>query len=103
MPANPVLRAQAQGAEARLERIIAEDPEPLSEAFSDVVRRLVRLRDELIDHRRRGVMDEVPPDWLDRTNAVLSLLVGAEYPVKAFHWDNICQARDALREMLAAA
>jgi hypothetical protein len=103
MPGSPLLRAQAQDAEAQLERIIAENPEPLSEAFSDVVRRLVRLRDELIERHRRGATEEVPPDWLDRTNAILSLLVGAEYPVKAFHWDNICQARDALHDMLAAA
>lgn len=97
-----LLHQQAHDALAQLEHIVERHPDKLSEAMAEAVRRLVRLRDELIDRRRGGDTSPMARDWLDRTNAILSLLVGAEYPVKSIHWKSVNEARDALREMVEA-
>lgn len=100
MSPSPELRRQGEAALATLDRIAKEsDTERPSEVLAEAVRHTVQLRDLLIARRRAGHSDGTQ-DWLDRTNAVLSLLVGAEYPIKAFHWTSVCQARDELRRMV---
>lgn len=103
MTAEGELRKLGEAALAKLDHIIDEQPKRLSEAFSEAVRCVVRLRDALIERRRSDASDAAAKDWLERTNAMLSLLVGAEYPLKAVHWDSASQARDALRAMLTSA
>jgi hypothetical protein len=97
-----VLHDHGHAALERLERIVAQHPDPLSEAVSEAVRRLVRLRDDLIERRRGGSLPPGEQHWLDCTNGILSLLVAAEYPVKSVHRKSLCQARDTLKQMLAS-
>jgi hypothetical protein len=87
----------------QLEHIVEEHPQKISEAMAEAVGRVVRLRDRLIDERRQG---DTSPDGkarLDRANGILSLLVGVEYPVKSIHWKSVCEARDAMKDMLPQA
>ena len=41
-------------------------------------------------------------DPLDRANMLVSIAVGAEFPVTGLHWDRIEKTRDGLRALLAA-
>ena len=91
---------QGRDALAQLEHIIEQHPDRVSEAMAEAVRRVVRLRDHLIDQRRKGDRAPDTKERLDRTNAILSLLVGVEYPVKSIHWKSVCEARDALKEVV---
>lgn len=100
---SDLLREHGHVALTALERVVRDQPVRLSEDLAEVTRRLVRLRDDLIDRRRKGDASERDRDWLERTNAILSSTIGCEYPIKSIQWDRLCQARDALREMLDRA
>jgi hypothetical protein len=81
---------------AQLEDALARPPDQLGEEVDQVERELATLRDELIadlraNGRRAG---------LDQVNAVLSLVVGLEYPATGIQRTLIEQARDALRALL---
>jgi gamma-glutamyl phosphate reductase len=55
---------------------------------------IARLRDELIDRLRAGDTSVRPA--LDNVNAVLSLVVGIEYPAQGVQRPLLQQAHDAL-------
>ena len=81
---------------AQLEDALTRPPDRLGEEVDQVERELATLRDELIadlraNGRRAG---------LDRVNAVLSLVVGLEYPAAGIQRKLIEQARDALGALL---
>ncbi|HZS83565.1 MAG TPA: hypothetical protein VFA50_11880 [Stellaceae bacterium] len=97
------LRRRGDAALAALEACLDERTEKLSEAVAEAVRRLVALRDDLIERRRAGDGAAEVKDWLARTNAILSSVVGAEFPIKGLHRERIEQAAGALKAMLAAA
>ena len=74
---------------AALDRALGE-----RSAYGDLVeasRHLVALRGLLIAARRRGVPD--PDRRLDRLNAILSLVVAAEYPLEGARRERIATAR----------
>lgn len=80
----------------QLEDALGRPPERLGEEVDQVERHLAALRDELIAElrtsgRRTG---------LDRVNAVLSLVVGLEYPAAGIQRNLIEQARDALQALV---
>lgn len=86
----------ARGCLAQLEDALARPPEQLGEEVDRVERDLAALRDDLIAElrtsgRRAG---------LDQVNAVLSLVVGLEYPAAGIQRNLIEQARDALRALV---
>jgi hypothetical protein len=56
------------------------------------------LRDKLIYERRRGAM---VGDRLDRMNAVLSLVVAAEYPLEGGRRERVEAARRELAALLS--
>ena len=87
---------RARSCLAQLEDALGRPPDQLGEEVDQVERELASLRDELIvelrTNGRRGGLDAV--------NAVLSLVVGLEYPAAGIQRKLIEQARDALRALL---
>jgi hypothetical protein len=66
------------------------------------VRCLVRLRDALINERRAGKGTPGHEERLRRVNAVLSMVVGGEYPLVGVRKERIKNARNEVEELLAA-
>lgn len=94
--ARPIQHRDLEPALAALDRALDEQS-----AYGDLVeasRRLAALRDMLIAERRRGAPD--PERRLDRINAILSLVVAAEYPLEGARRERIASAR---RELAALA
>ncbi|MBV9521902.1 MAG: hypothetical protein JO010_03870 [Alphaproteobacteria bacterium] len=83
-----------------LDRCLAQGADKLGERIAEAVRRLVVLRDGLIARRRSGESTTFERDRLDRTNAIISLVVGAEFPIQGLHRERVQGARDALAAML---
>ena len=97
-----IARETRQAAEAalhRLDRLLAERPHEVHEDLSEAVRGIVAIRDDLIQRMRA---DGGGRDLLDRTNTLVSIAVGAEFPVTGLHWDRVEKTRDGLRALLAA-
>jgi hypothetical protein len=95
-PARPLERRDIEPALDALDRALGEQS-----AYGDLVeasRRLAVLRNLLIAERRRGTPD--PERRLDRLNAILSLVVAAEYPLEGARHKRIATAR---RELAALA
>jgi hypothetical protein len=92
-----VSRAElARGCISQLDDALARPPDQLGEEVDQVERDLAALRDELIAElrasgRRTG---------LDQVNAVLSLVVGLEYPAAGIQRNLVEQARDALQVLV---
>jgi hypothetical protein len=80
----------------QLEDALNRPPEQLGEEVDQVERELAALRDDLITELRASGHRA----GLDQVNAVLSLVVGLEYPAAGIQRDLIKQARDALRTLL---
>jgi hypothetical protein len=81
---------------AQLEDALGRPPDQLGEEVDQVERELAALRDQLIAElrtsgRRTG---------LDQVNAVLSLVVGLEYPAAGIQRNLVAQARDALQVLV---
>jgi hypothetical protein len=89
----------ARGAETALDRTLRAPSEEATAEIAEGVRRLVRLRDELIARRR--AREPEPAGWLGRTNAILSCVVGAEFPIQGLHRERIEMALRGLRDMIA--
>lgn len=100
-PTSDLLRDEAHAALASLEHLLKEPTDAVAEHVAEAVRKIVRLRDELIDRRRAGDASPLVADWLDRTNAILSSVVGAEFPIKGLHRERLATARDAFEKMIA--
>jgi hypothetical protein len=64
--------------------------------LAEVVRCLVLPRTELTSTRRGGR----PGDRLDRCNAILSMVIGGEYPLAGLRRDRLHKARDELASLL---
>lgn len=79
---------------AALDRALHERPDTLYDDLTRAARCLVALRDALIADRRAGLPEA--DAHLQRANALLSLVVGGEYPVAGLHRDRLQQARDGL-------
>jgi hypothetical protein len=88
-----------QHALAVLDRILAErDPDRVQQAMVEATACVVRYRDNLI-RETRATQDAAQNGLLRRTNGVLSLLFGTQYPLQGVHWDRIGQARAVLAEL----
>ena len=89
---QPITQRDIAPALAALDRALGEQS-----AYGDLVeasRRLIVLRGMLIAERRRGAPD--PDRRLDRLNAILSLVVAAEYPLEGARRERITTARQEL-------
>lgn len=86
---------------AAFETLQDKEPPEGDPELRQAVHCLVRLRDQLIARQRAGDAD--CGRWLDRTNAILSGVFGAEYPVGGMPWQRINATRAALRELIEDA
>jgi hypothetical protein len=87
---------RCRAAIAAIDRALEDRPDKVYGDLADVVRALVQLRDHLIATQSEGANI----GRLDRCNAVLSLVIGAEYPLEGVRRDRIQQARDQLASLL---
>jgi hypothetical protein len=86
-----------------IERAKQEQPRQLSEDVDEAERAVVQLRDQLIELLRQTGMPGAPPGThsaLDSVNAVLSLIVGVEYPAAGLQRKLLEQAGTALNDLL---
>lgn len=93
------IRDVGASAVAALERVDAGRPSQAEPLLNEAVEHLVRLRDELIGHRRGG---EDCGEWLGRVNGLLSGIFGVEYPAGGIHWQQVVKTREDLRDMLGS-
>lgn len=100
MAAEQFVSAQGHAIVAALDHILDEEASQVSEKLAEAVELLVGLRDGLIDRQRAG---EPCGQWLGQTNALISSMLGTEFPIKGLQWNRVCETRDALKRMLAAA
>ena len=82
-----------------LDRVVKESPERIAGELPEAVRTLVWLRDRLIDLRRADPGSPEVESRLGRTNAILSVVTGGEYPLVGVRRQRIVEARDALAEL----
>ena len=85
-----------RAAVAALDRALDDRPGKVYHDLADAVRCLVQLRNELTARRREGE----PGDRLQRCNAILSMVVGGEYPLAGLRRDRMRKARDELASLL---
>jgi hypothetical protein len=64
--------------------------------LAGAIRGLVQLRTELTARLREGE----PADLLGRCNAILSMVIGGEYPLAGLRRDRLQKARDELASLL---
>lgn len=86
---------RCRAAIAAIDRALEDRPDKVYHDLADVVRALVQLRDHLIAKQEGANIER-----LERCNAVLSLVIGAEYPLEGVRRDRIQQARDQLTSLL---
>jgi hypothetical protein len=87
--------ASCRMATAALDRALRDEPDKVYDDLAEAVRCLVRLRDELITEHRAGGHH----DHLDRCNAILSMVVGGEYPLAGVRRERVQKARDELASL----
>ena len=91
------LRARYEDALRSLELLLEERPSVVHDAIEQATRHTVAVRDALIAARRDG--ENGHDDALRRVNALLSLIVAAEFPLVGVRWKRIESARDALAKL----
>ena len=102
-PAPPLV-APCQQALAMLEQALHLSPLEVGREVDDVEKAVAQLRDVLIHQLRQDESSPLVPrrrEALSRINAVLSLIVGIEYPATGIQRAAIQQARNALAQLLA--
>ena len=87
---------RCRAAVAALDRALDDRPNQIYHDLAEAVRCLVLLRTELTATRREGE----PDDRLERCNAVLSMVIGGEYPLAGLRRDRLHKARDELASLL---
>ena len=75
-----------------LDRAVDDRPDQVYEDMVAAVRALVRLRDSLITERRAGKGTPEHEERLRRVNAVLSMVVGGEYPLIGIRKERITKS-----------
>jgi hypothetical protein len=81
---------------AALDRALEDRPDKIYDDLAEAVRCLVQLRAALAARWRDGASR----DKLDRCNAILSMVVGGEFPLAGIRRDRVRSARDELRSLL---
>ncbi len=94
---NEAFAALCQTAVQALDQVLDERPNKINDELNEAVRCLVHSRDNLINLRRQGQDVQAK---LDQVNAVLSIVVGSEYPLVGIRWERVQAARDAVASLL---
>lgn len=89
------MSAAADKALAALDRALEDRPDKVYDDLVEAVRCLVGLRAELTAKRRAGDAG----DRLERCNAILSMVVGGEYPLAGIRKERVQKARDELASL----
>jgi hypothetical protein len=71
----------------------------LAGELPEAVRALVRMRNRLIELRRSDSGSRQVEARLGRSNAILSVVTGGEYPLVGVRRQRVVEARDALAEL----
>jgi hypothetical protein len=87
---------RCRAAVAALDRALDDRPDQIYHDLAEVARCLVQLRTELTARRREGEAG----DRLERCNAVLSMVIGGEYPLAGLRRDRLQKARNELASLL---
>ena len=87
---------RCRAAVAALDRALDDRPDMIYHDLAAVVRCLVKLRIELTAARREGE----PGDRLERCNAILSMVIGGEYPLAGIRRDRLQRARVELASLI---
>lgn len=90
-------RDDVAAAVAAADHALREDADHVYEDLANAVRHVIRLRDGLIAEQRQG---NAVGDRLARVNAILSQLVGAEYPLEGIRRQRIETVREELTSLL---
>jgi hypothetical protein len=104
-PSLPALAARCQQAVDRLKQALHAPPSSIRKAVDEAEQMVAQLRDGVIQHVRQAGTSPAAPRWhtaLERINAALSLIVGAEYPVAGIQRSTIEQAAETLAHVLTA-
>ena len=90
----------AREAKRWLDKILAEKPEKNGHDFSEAVRCVAAFRDDLFaEHRNQGASPELSPQ-LARLNAVISAVLGGQYPVGPIPWKHVEAAHDSYLKLM---
>ena len=99
MSADAFAHAQGRAIVEALQHVL-DDKDNANRALGEAIEMLVALRDGLIERKRAG---ELCGEWLVQANALISTIIGTEFPINGFQWNRVCETRDALKRMLGAA
>lgn len=83
-----------------LDRMVAERPADHFQPMSEAVRKLIEMRNGLIAHHRADGGGKPPEGSLSDLNAMISVAIGAQYPIVGIKRERIEQTRDALRDWI---
>lgn len=91
--------ASREAALAALDAALRQKPKKDGCDFSHATQCLVDLRRHLTDRLRAG--DDVAAA-LGQVNGIISVVVGAHFPLGDIHWPSVERAREALERLPAA-
>ncbi len=86
---------------AKLDYLLRNHPAETGEELTDAVRCTVKLRDKMIERRRRGEHDPALERRLRQVNSIISAIVAGEFPLMGIRWQRIEGARDLLKRVLS--
>ena len=84
---------------AHVDRALGDRPKRDGETLKAAIQNLARFRDHLIARHRHEGGTRWRPE-LERVNAVLSVVMAAEFPIGEVPWDELAKARDWLDALL---
>jgi len=93
---NPQERALQE-----IDRVLAEKPEKDGHALSQAARCLSQFRDEMIGRHRAGGASEQDRARLARLNSIISVVMGAHFPLGNIPWGELEKARGWLADLVA--
>jgi hypothetical protein len=89
-------------AAAKLDDLLSKHPAEVAEELTDAIRKMVDLRERMIERRRAQRGPHASQDRrLRQVNSVISAMVGGEFPLPGMRWKRIQGARDLLKQVLA--
>jgi hypothetical protein len=99
-----LLTTRCQDAIDKLDDVLGKPARGVGQEVDHIETLIVHMRDQVIARLRQDATSGDTPRRrlsLERLNAVLSLLIGVEYPATGIQCSAIQQARDTLAQMLA--
>lgn len=92
------IRSHGDAAMAAIRQLDHDDIDLVKQQLNVALMQLIAMRDALIAARRAGGPCD---EWLSRTNAIISVLFGTEYPLAGLKQQRVTETREALERLLA--